>query len=157
MKPFTAVSVIGPSPCTAEEARLAEEVGRLLAENGAAVICGGLGGIMEAVCRGASQEGGLTIGLLPGTDPMEANPYVQVPIATGAGEMRNVFVARAGSAVIAVGGGYGTLTEIGFALLAGKRVVGIDTWRLSKKETGPFGIEEAPSPEHAVRLALGPA
>src|SRR5207244_8678597 len=118
------VSVIGPGAAGEELLAAAEAVGRELARRGAAVVCGGLGGAMEAACRGARAEGGTTIGILPGTDRAAANPWVSVAIPTGMGELRNGLVVRAGDAVIAVGGEFGTLSEIGFALKLGRPVVG---------------------------------
>lgn len=124
------ISVIGGGDCSVEEGRLAEEVGRELARRGATVICGGLGGVMEAACRGAVSEGGTTIGILPGNDRREANRYVMVPIVTGMGYTRNAIVAKSGQAVIAIGGKYGTLSEIAYALQSGVPVVGLGTWSL---------------------------
>lgn len=141
------VSVIGGSVCSAEEAVLAEEVGRLLAEGGAGVVCGGRGGVMAAVCRGAAQVGGLTIGILPGGDPAEANPWVQVAIPTGLGEARNAIVACAGVGVIAIGGEYGALSELALALKAGKRVAGLRTWNVP-------GIHIVADPVEAVVYVL---
>jgi hypothetical protein len=120
------VAVVGGHRCTAEEARAAEEVGRLLAERGAIVVCGGLGGVMEAACRGAkSVAGSLTVGILPGDDPRDANAFVDVPLATGMGEMRNAVIVRAARGVIAIGGGWGTLSEIALARRIGKPVIGL--------------------------------
>jgi uncharacterized protein (TIGR00725 family) len=127
----------------------AEAVGRGLAARGAVVVCGGLGGAMEAACRGAKEAGGMTVGLLPGLDRRDANPYVDVAVTTGLGEARNALVVRAADALIAVGGGYGTLSELGLALRTGKRVVGLGTWEID-------GIEPASSPEEAVEAVLGP-
>ena len=127
---------------------MAERVGAELARRGAVIVCGGLGGAMEAACRGARGEGGLTVGLLPGDDRSAANPYVDVAVPTGLGEGRNALVARAADAVIAVGGGYGTLSEIAFALKAGKLVVGLGGWDLE-------GMTAAGSADDAVTLALG--
>lgn len=127
----------------------AEAVGRGLAARGAVVVCGGLGGAMEAACRGAKEAGGMTVGLLPGLDRRDANPYVDVAITTGLGEARNALVVRAADTLIAVGGGYGTLSEIGLALRTGKRVVGLGTWEIN-------GIEPASSPEEAIEAVLGP-
>ncbi len=124
------IAVIGDSSCSPEEAKLAEAVGESLAERGAVVICGGLGGVMEAVCRGAKSKGSLTVGILPGQDPSTANPWVDIPIVTGMGEARNVVVAKSAQAVIAIGGGYGTLSEIAYALKSGVPVIGLDTWSL---------------------------
>ena len=146
-KPTRYVGVIGQGECDDELALIAEEVGRRIAEAGAVLVCGGMGGVMAAACRGAKQAGGLTIGILPGTDRAEANEWVDVAIATGVNEARNLAVVRTSDVLIAVGGSYGTLSEIGFALKAGKRVVGLQTWDIE-------GIEPADSPASAVALAL---
>jgi uncharacterized protein (TIGR00725 family) len=132
------VAVIGNAACSVEEAKLAQEIGEQLASRGATVVCGGLGGAMEAVCRGAKLKGGLTVGILPGKDPEMANPWVDVAIATGVGEGRNAMVVQSAQAVIAIGGRYGTLSEIGHALKRGIPVVGLNTWVLSRggKEDG---------------------
>jgi uncharacterized protein (TIGR00725 family) len=119
----------------------------LLAERGVVLVCGGLGGVMESACRGAKGAGGTTLGILPGTDRSAANEFVDVAVPTGLGEARNALVVRAADALIAVGGGYGTLSEIGFALKAGKRVVGIGTWDIE-------GVEVAGSPDAAVEAVL---
>jgi uncharacterized protein (TIGR00725 family) len=111
------------------------------------LVTGGLGGVMEAACRGARKAGGTTIGILPGTDRSAANPHVSVAIATGLGEARNALVVRSADAVIAIGGAYGTLSEIAFALKAGKRVVGLGTWEID-------GVDAADSPEAAVETVL---
>jgi uncharacterized protein (TIGR00725 family) len=123
-------------------------VGRALAERGAVVVCGGLGGVMEAACRGARAAGGLTVGILPGTDRTAANPFVEVAIQSGLGEARNALVVRAADALIAVGGGYGTLSEIALALKAGKRVVGLDSWDIE-------GVVAVADPAAAVAAVLG--
>jgi uncharacterized protein (TIGR00725 family) len=122
-------------------------VGRLLAERGAVLVCGGLGGTMEAACRGAKQAGGTTVGLLPGGSRSDANEFVDVAIPTGLGEARNALVVRAADVVVAVGGGYGTLSEIALALKAGKRVVGLGSWEID-------GVVAADGPEAAVAEAL---
>lgn len=127
----------------------AEEIGRRLAEAGAIVVCGGLGGVMEAAARGAAAAGGLTVGILPGTDPGTANPYIGVPLATGLGEARNALVVRAADAVIAVGGEWGTLSEVALARKMGKGVV---VFRPGL--TASLGLDEARSPEGAVSQAL---
>lgn len=126
------IAVIGDSSCSAEEAKLAEAVGEQLAQHGATVICGGLGGVMEAVCRGAMSKGGLTVGILPGEDSNLANPWVSIPVVTGIGEARNVAVVKSAQAVIAIGGGYGTLSEIAYALKSSIPVIGLNTWALSR-------------------------
>jgi uncharacterized protein (TIGR00725 family) len=124
------VAVIGGGSCTTEETALAEETGRLLASQGAVVVCGGLGGVMEAVARGAKANGGMTVGILPGADPAAANAYIDLPIATGLGEMRNFLIVRSAQALIAIGGGVGTLSEIALAQRIGKPVVGLhDSFR----------------------------
>jgi uncharacterized protein (TIGR00725 family) len=124
--------VIGSGEAHAALLDAAEAVGRELAVRGAVLVCGGLGGTMEAACRGARAEGGVTVGLLPGLDRADANPWVSIAIPTGLGELRNALVVRAGDAVIAVGGEFGTLSEIGFALKIGRPVVGLGTWELAR-------------------------
>jgi uncharacterized protein (TIGR00725 family) len=141
------VAVVGPGAASPEQEAVAEEVGRLLARRGAVVVCGGLGGVMEAACRGASREGGTTVGVLPGLDRGAANPFVSVAVATGLGEARNALVVRAADALIAVGGAYGTLSEIALALKAGKPVIGLGTWEID-------GVERVEGPEAAVKMAL---
>ncbi len=149
------VAVVGPSEATSAELAAAEEVGRRLAERGAVVVCGGRGGAMEAVCRGAKSAGGTTVGILPGGSRLDANPYVDVPVATGLGEARNAIVARTADAIIAVAGAYGTLSEIALALRDDKPVVGLHTWELSRDGKPDAGIVRAGSPAEAVELALG--
>ena len=119
------IAVVGGSSCNAAEAQLAEELGRRLAEAGAVVICGGLTGVMESVAKGVRQGGGLAIGILPGADRREANDYIDVALATGMGEMRNALIVRAAGAVVAVGGGHGTLSEVALALRIGTPVAGL--------------------------------
>jgi uncharacterized protein (TIGR00725 family) len=121
------VSVIGGGTTTEAVAETARAVGRLLGERGHTVVCGGLGGVMEAACEGASEAGGETVGILPGADPAAANPHVSTPIATGMGNARNVLVVLNGDATIAVSGSTGTLSEIGHALDFGRPVAGIET------------------------------
>jgi uncharacterized protein (TIGR00725 family) len=123
MKPI--IAVIGGGTCSAEEAAVAEQTGRLLAQRGAIVLCGGLGGVMEAVAKGVQANGGTTVGILPGADPATANAYIDIPLATGMGEMRNALIVRAAHAVIAIGGGWGTLAEIALARRTGTPVVGL--------------------------------
>jgi uncharacterized protein (TIGR00725 family) len=148
------VAVIGSASTDAEYAALAEEVGREIARRGAILVCGGRGGVMEAACRGAKSAGGTTVGILPGTDRREANAYVDIPIVTGMGEARNAIVVRTADAVIAVSGGYGTLSEVGLALKMGRPVVGLRTWQLNREGRPAGGILEASTPAEAVRLAL---
>jgi hypothetical protein len=155
------ISVIGSSTGATEELKaLAEAVGQELAKRGVMVVCGGLTGVMEAVCRGAKSEGGLTIGILPGGSPAEANPYVDIPIITRMGYSRNVIVVHSGRAVIAVGGSFGTLSEIGHALGEDIPVVGLNTWSLSRNGEGlPVNgaIIQASDPVDAVEKALAAA
>lgn len=122
------IAVIGGRRTEKRLLKEAEEVGSLIALRGATLICGGLSGVMEAASKGAKSHGGLTIGILPHNDKKEANPYIDIPIATGLGLTRNAIIARAADVLIAVGGEYGTLSEIAFALQMGKPVVGIRTW-----------------------------
>jgi uncharacterized protein (TIGR00725 family) len=126
----------------------AEPVGRLLAERGAVLVCGGLGGAMEAACRGAKGAGGTTVGLLPGADRADANPYLDVALPSGLGQGRNLLIVHAADALVAVGGGYGTLAEIALALRLGKPVIGLGTWDIE-------GVIAAASPEAAVQAAFG--
>jgi len=145
------VAVVGGGDCSPEETPAAEQVGALLARANAVLVCGGLTGVMEAASRGARREGGIAVGILPGADRAAGNPYLSVTIATGLGELRNGLVVRASDAIIAVGGEFGTLSEIAFALKLGKRVVGLGTWELSRRNDA---ILRASSPEEAVRLAI---
>ena len=147
------IAVVGAGDAGRELLATAEQVGARLAEAGAVLVCGGLGGVMEAACRGAREAGGLTVGLLPGTDRLAANPFVEVAVPTGMGEMRNALVVRAGEAVIAVGGGYGTLAEIALALKARTPVVGVSTWEAAR--TGrAIEVERVESAAEAVDRAL---
>jgi len=148
------IAVIGGGECSPEVAKLAEDVGRELAKRGAILICGGLGGVMEAACRGASTEGGMTIGILPGESRRSANLYVQIPIVTGMGYARNVAVVKSAQAVIAVDGSYGTLSEIGYALQSGIPVIGLGTWSISQNGQPDKAIIVAQNPTEAVKKAL---
>jgi uncharacterized protein (TIGR00725 family) len=148
------IGVIGGGTCSGAEAKTAEEVGRRLARQGAILVCGGLGGVMEAACRGASSEGGITIGILPGEERQSANPYVQLPIVTGLGYARNVIVVKSAQAIIAIGGSYGTLSEIAYALQNGIPVIGLNTWSLSKNGQVDQSIIPAQSAAEAVDMAL---
>jgi len=121
------ISVIGASEPSSQIEGLAEQVGEELARRGMTVVCGGLGGVMAAACRGAKSAGGTTIGILPGSDPAEANEWVDIPICTGLSYARNVIVVKTGRAVIAVGGAYGTLSEIGHAVSEGISVIALET------------------------------
>jgi hypothetical protein len=150
------VSVIGVGRPDEEAEALAEEVGRLLAKAGVRVVCGGLGGVMSAVAKGASEAGGEVIGIVPSADPADANPYCTHVIATGIGKARNLAVVASGEAVIAIGGQWGTLSEIAHAREFGRPVVALASWRVEPHVpiAGGEGIEPAETPEHAVSLAL---
>ncbi|MES0278722.1 MAG: TIGR00725 family protein [Dehalococcoidales bacterium] len=150
----TFVAVIGGSQASARELTLAEEVGRLLADREAVLVCGGLGGIMEAACRGARTGGGITVGILPGEKREAANPYVQIPVVTGIGYARNVAVVRSAQAVIAVGGSYGTLSEIAHARQGGIPVIGLNTWSLSRNSQEDKSIVLAATAAEAVDTAF---
>src|ERR1700690_162475 len=141
------IGVIGAGKDDAELREIAEEVGRLIAAREALLVCGGLGGVMEAAARGAKAAGGTTIGILPQATKEMANQYIDVPVATGFGEGRNVVIIRTADALIAIGGEYGTLSEVAFALKMGKPVVGINTWDIK-------GIIKADTPEAAVNSAF---
>jgi uncharacterized protein (TIGR00725 family) len=147
------VSVIGAGESSPEQDADAEKVGRLLAERGMILACGGRGGVMQVACRGAIQAGGLTVGILPGLDLRDANPYITVALPTGLSQARNVLVILAGQVVIAIGGGYGTLSEIAIALKMGKKVVGLNTWRAEDHRGAYADIYEADTPEEAVSVA----
>jgi uncharacterized protein (TIGR00725 family) len=148
------IALIGNSKASAQEIKLAEEIGREIAKNGAILVCGGLGGVMEAACRGAVSEGGLTVGILPGAERGDANEYVKIPIVTTIGFARNIIVVKSAQAVIAVGGEYGTLTEIGYALKSGLPVIGLGTWNLSNKDKTEDAIIRADNAADAVAIAL---
>ena len=137
------VAVVGPGEATRDQTSIAETVGAGLARRGAIVVTGGRGGVMAAASRGAAESGGTTVGILPGTSRAEANPWVTVAIPTGLGELRNGLVVRAADAVIAVGGAYGTLSEIALALKTGKPVIGVGSWEIE-------GVRAVASAEEAV-------
>jgi uncharacterized protein (TIGR00725 family) len=156
------IAICGPGEGTVEELAAAEAVGRLVAEQGCALVCGGLGGAMAAACRGAKAAGGTTIGIIPGYDDKAANPWVDHVICTGLGQARNALVAATGQALIAVGGGFGTLSEIGLGLRLGRPVVLLGGWgSLLTSDEGNATIERlggqatlAATPEDAVAAAL---
>jgi uncharacterized protein (TIGR00725 family) len=148
------IAVIGSGKVIPRELELAETVGREIARRGAILVCGGLGGVMEAACKGARLENGITIGILPGDKRETANPYVQIPIVTGLGPARNVIVVKSAQAVIAVGGSYGTLSEIGHALQNGIPVVGLRTWAISRDNHPAPDIITVNDPVEAVDIAL---
>lgn len=141
------VAVVGAGRASEVELRDAHEIGRGLGAAGVHVVCGGRGGVMAAACRGAREAGGLTIGLLPGLDRREANEWVQVAIPTGLGELRNGLVVRSAEVLVAVGGAYGTLSEVALALQAGTPVLGVGTWDID-------GVERQPTARAAVARAL---
>jgi len=153
------VAVIGDGDPRGPDAHrlleMAEEVGQLLARGGATVVTGGLGGVMRAASRGARGVDGETIGILPGTDPAEANEYVRLAIATGLGVVRNLVVVTSADSVVAIGGRHGTLSEIGLALRMGRHVVTLSSWRVeSDQRIGGPGIHRAKDPRDAAALAL---
>jgi len=143
------VGVIGSGTADDELAALAEAVGREVAEAGAVLVCGGLGGVMEAACRGAWSRDGRTLGILPGPDRRGANPFLEMSVVTGMGEARNALVARSADALVALPGGAGTLSEIALGLKMGRRVVALGAWETVE------GVLRAEDPAEAVRLALG--
>jgi uncharacterized protein (TIGR00725 family) len=148
------IAVVGSGEASPDILQTAEAVGASIARHEARLVCGGLTGVMEAACRGARSEGGLTIGILPGMDHRSANPYVDVAIPTGMGEMRNALIVRSAHAVIAVSGEFGTLSEIAFALRTEVPVVGLDTWDLARRGKAVDAIRRAEDPDMAVTLAL---
>ncbi len=142
------IGVIGAGDCSGDVYNRAEQVGERIAEAGAVLVCGGLGGVMEAAAKGAKKQGGATIGILPGVDRSHANSYIDFPIVTGLGEARNLMVIRNSDVVIALPGEYGTLSEIGFCLKLGKPIIGLCTWNVSED------IIQAQDAEEAVKIAL---
>lgn len=137
------VGVIGGHRCSRRTARMAHEVGKGIAAFGAILVCGGLGGVMEAAAKGAQENGGVTVGILPGENKAAANTFIDIPVATGLGYTRNTLVVSAADIIVAFQGRYGTLSEIGFALNAGKRVIGLGTWRIR-------GVIRATTPAQAL-------
>lgn len=122
------IGVIGAGACNHEIYELARKVGAGIAKTGAILVCGGLGGVMEGACRGACEAGGQTVGILPGPDKAQANPYVAIPVVTDLGHARNVLIVRSSDILVAISGGYGTLSEISIGLKLGKPVIGLRTW-----------------------------
>lgn len=148
MTPYRMIAVIGARECDETTTRLAEEVGRRIAESGFALVCGGLGGVMEAACRGAAGAGGLTVGVLPGESAASANPHVAVRVPTGMGVARNVIIVRSAAAAIAVSGGAGTLSEIAYCLQLGVPVVSLGSWEVAAE------VHHSRTPEEAVAAAV---
>ena len=148
------MAVVGSGDADEATYAVARELGRELARRGAVVVCGGLGGVMEAACRGAKDQGGTTVGVLPGDDRHSANPFVDVAVATGMGEARNAVVARTADVVVAVAGEFGTLSEIALALRMGKPVVGLSTWELARQGRPVDAIVRATGAAEAAGLAL---
>ncbi len=148
------IGVLGPNSCSPEEALLGMQTGRLIAEAGATLICGGMGGMMEAAAKGAKEAGGITVGILPTDNSADANAFIDVALPTGMGAFRNMMLVRSCSAVIAIHGAYGTLSEIAFALRIGVPVIGLYTWSLMKNGKIDTGIIHAKTPEEAVSKAL---
>ncbi|NIM57487.1 MAG: TIGR00725 family protein [Candidatus Aminicenantes bacterium] len=147
LKKMIRIGVIGGSKPDAKARQVAFKVGQLIAEKSAILICGGLSGVMEEASRGAKQAGGMTIGILPGNSPQDANPHIDVAIATGLGYGRNSLVAMNSDVIIAINGQFGTLTEIAYGSIYGKKIVGLETWDIE-------GVIKAESAEEAVNLAL---
>ena len=143
MSPVAYIAVVGPGEASSQDLWLAEEVGAGLADLDAVVVTGGLGGVMEAASRGARSRGGRTLGILPGDDREAANGWVEIAVATGLGELRNGLVVRASDALVAIGGGHGTLSEVAFALRTGRPVIGLGTWEVQ-------GVDEVTTPAAAV-------
>ncbi|MCX5973247.1 MAG: TIGR00725 family protein [Coprothermobacterota bacterium] len=148
------VGIIGEREASPENSLRAYTVGRLLAEQGFALICGGLGGVMEAACRGACDAGGLTLGILPGVDAAEANPYVQIAIVTGLNEARNLLIVRSALVLIAIGGEYGTLSEMAFALKMHKPVITLHSWQPERPGVSHPTLFPVQTPEEAIELLL---
>lgn len=155
------IGVIGAETCSPEEGANAFAVGRELASRGHTLVCGGRGGVMREACRGARSENGVTVGILPGDDRSDANEFVTIPIVTGIGFARNTMIPRTADALVAVGGRYGTLSEIAFALIAGKPVVGMGSWDLTLPDGAAAPLESCEDAAAAIdaceRLAKGTA
>lgn len=142
------ICVIGAGECSPEIYDQASALGHLIGKNDWVLFCGGLGGVMEGAAKGCYQSGGITVGILPGKEKDSANPFITLPIATGLGEGRNLLVVRASDVVVAIAGGYGTLSEIGFALKIGKPVIGLKTW------PGIDGIDYVETPEQVIDIIV---
>ncbi len=149
------IGVMGPAVCSPRECQLAREVGFIIGREGGILICGGLGGVMEAAARGAKEAGGITIGILPRASASEANSHIDIPIVSDMGNARNVINVLTSQAIIAIHGAYGTLSEIALALKCGTPVVGLETWTLIPPEGSAIpDVAIAATPEEAVMIAL---
>ena len=148
------IGVLGPNTTNNEEYAMGVAVGKCIAESGAILFCGGLGGMMRAAAEGAKAAGGQTVGILPGDDKTVANAFIDVAIPTGLGAYRNAILVNSCDVVIAVHGAYGTLSEIAFALRLGIPVIGLNTWEVRRNGEIDAGIPAAQSPEDAVKMAL---
>ena len=148
------ITIVGGNDPSDQELLWAEQVGRGLAERGVVVVTGGQGGVMEAASKGAFEAGGLTVGILPGSSPQDANPYVTIPVLTGMSYARNIIVVKTGRVVIAVGGAFGTLSEIAHALGDGIPTIGLGTWELLREGIDEDGIVRVNNPEEAVEKAI---
>ena len=151
------ITVIGGSDAAQKDLDAAYQVGLELAKRGAIVLCGGMAGVMEAVCKGAKDAGGTTVGIMPGNNDDDANDYIDIAIPTGLGYARNAIVATAGGAIIAIDGAYGTLSELGYGLGNGTPIVGLNTWQFMIDEKEDTTIERADNPLDAVEKALAHA
>jgi len=147
------IAVIGERQTSSPLEEAAETIGREIARRGGVLICGGMGGVREAACRGAATAGGVVVGVIPTDTAEDANRYVTIPLPTGLGEGRNILVVRGAEAVIAVGGGYGTLSELGHALKIGLPVIGVETWEVSRAGLPPAPIRRTRDPRQAVEWA----
>lgn len=148
------IGVMGPGSCTPDIYQLAYRTGMLIGQKGALLICGGMGGVMEAAARGAKEGGGITVGILPGQDDSHANSFIDIPVVTGLGNARNVVNVLTSEAIIAIAGAYGTLSEIALALKCGTPVVGLRTWGLVPPEGGTLPFTQARTAGEAVDAAL---
>lgn len=152
---WDAIGVVGPADCSAAEYEVARRIGLLLAEAGVLVVTGGLGGVMEAASRGAGDGGGISLGLLPGLEASAANPFVNIRIPTGLGELRNGLLVRASAALVAIGGSWGTLSEIALARRDDKPVVCVGAWQLSPPgQAALTGVRSVSTADEAVRMVL---
>lgn len=145
------IGVIGGSSCTSRQAEMAFRVGELIALRGGILVCGGMGGVMEAACRGAKENGGITVGILPGASAREGNRHLTIPVVTGMGYARNALVVMSSQAIVAIGGKYGTLSELAYASQFGVPVFGLSTWKVR------MPVKHVRTPAEAVRLAFAAA